>query len=503
MKMNRPAHFLLRKIFLSLMIITLYSGCGEKLPQITENTLAIIGKRSIDKNDFVKRYQYFRQRTGEGVPDTYEARRQVLNNYVDEILLITEAERRGLDKDGAARHERQRIEMQELLNAYNQKMIADNVTITDDELQTLFVRLNTRVKARHLYAHSQQQADSLYSALRAGARFEDLAKSVFYDPRLRDSGGLLGYFTVDEMEPAFEEAAFDLSIGEISRPVRTTDGYSIIRVDDRITKPLLTQYEYAKHKDKLYPYWRNRKIQKATRALVDSLSKSLDLTFNEAVVKELYAFFQERDSKDGLQDDALPSNQIEGSEKLQNQELVRSKLGKWDVQTFQEKARFTSPKQHDWIKSETNFREFISGLVVRDRMLSEAKKARLDKPPEYQENVAEKWDDYLYARMEEALRSEMSVPEDSLLQYYNRNVQLFAAPAEINLREIVLRDEKTASHVKRQLKKVRPFPSWPKAIRCASGAPNAAANWGISRPRIWENGPRPRLRWPLENRAVP
>jgi parvulin-like peptidyl-prolyl isomerase len=456
MKVNRPACFLLGKIFLSL-IITLNSGCGEKPPKITENTLAVIGARVIDNNDFAKRYQEFRQRTGKGVPDSYEARRQVLNNYIDEAILIAEAEKRGLGKDGAARQERQRIEMQELLNTYNQKMIAEKVTISDEELQTLFVRLNTRVKARHIYASSKQQADSLYSVLQAGASFEELAKGVFHDPRLRDSGGLLGYFTVDEMEPAFEEAAYNLNIGEISRPVRTTDGYSIIRVDDRITKPLLTEYEYAKHKEKLYPYWRNRKIQTATQALVDSLSKTLDIAFNEPVVKKLYALFQKRDSKNGSQEDALLSTDIDGSENLQNQELVRSNLGKWDVQTFRQKARFTSPKQHNWIKSERHFKEFISGLVVRERMLSEAKKARLDRLPQYKQKVAEKWDDYLYTRMEETLRSQMSVPEDSLLQYYNTNAQLFAAPAEINLREIVLRDEKTVNLVQRQLKKGSPF----------------------------------------------
>ena len=60
-----------------------------------------------------------------------------------------------------------------------------------------------------------------------------LAKTSFNDPMLRDNGGSLGYFTVDEIDPAFEEAAFAPKIGELSQPVRTNDGYSIIRVDDR------------------------------------------------------------------------------------------------------------------------------------------------------------------------------------------------------------------------------------------------------------------------------
>jgi parvulin-like peptidyl-prolyl isomerase len=448
MKIRSRKYVILINVLLTGGVV-FYFACSDNEPNITDDTLAVIGDRVIEKDDFIKRYNYFRTRTGNGVMDTYESRRQVLNNYVDEELLIVEAQRRGFTDDDEGRHERRRIEIQELLNAFNRRFVASQVTLSDEELKELFVRLNTRIKARHLYAPTKKRADSLYAALQNGASFEELAKSIFKDSKLRETGGLLGYFTVDDMEPTFEEAAYNLDIGEISEPVRTSDGWSIIRVDNRITKPVLTEYEYATKRDKLEAYWRRRKMKKATQTYVDSLSKALDISFNEAVVKKLYLEFKERRKNDTIEEQRLP---LSDSEELKNEILVRSKVGIWNVSTFQEKARFTSTKQHKWIRSEEDFKEFISGLVVRDFILSKARGAKLHKQSEYQEKVSEHFDTYLLKRIEDTFRNEMEVSEDSLFAYYNNDPKRFAVPPRINLREIVLRDKEKAEVVANNLK---------------------------------------------------
>ncbi len=435
-------------VFLLLLGIVLMSCSKDRSKD--ENTLAVVGNRLIAKKDFIRRYEDFRRRTGGGVQDNQEARRKILRNYVDEELLIVAAEQRGYAEDREGKHERGRLEIQELLNAFNREFVASRVTISDDELKRLFVNLNTRLKARHLYAPTKMQADSLYQALQNGASFETLAKRVFKDPGLRDSGGQLGYFTVDEMEPAFEEAAYALNTGEISKPVRTLEGYSIIRVEARITKPLLTEYEYAKHRDKLAGYWRTRKAQQAAGAYVDSLRRALNLAFNEPVVEKLLASL-----KNSQQNEALiePKGFLNGDQKLGKQELLRSELGVWEVATFQDRSRFTTEKQHNWIRNKETLKDFIAGLVARDFILAKARAAKLDKQPQFKEKVAENFDIFLLERMEKNLRREMQIPTDSLRSYYKKEPQRFTAPGEVNLREIVLRDPAQAEQVAVKLKR--------------------------------------------------
>ena len=74
-------------------------------------------------------------------------------------------------------------------------------------------------------------ADSLATALRAGADFATLAARFSDDSSTAVAGGELGWFRRGLMVPAFENAAFSLKPGEISHPVETAFGFHIIRVD--------------------------------------------------------------------------------------------------------------------------------------------------------------------------------------------------------------------------------------------------------------------------------
>ena len=62
--------------------------------------------------------------------------------------------------------------------------------------------------------------------------FTDLVKQNSTEPGARDSGGELGWFGRDTMDPKFEEAAFALKKGEISDVVESQFGYHLIYKQD-------------------------------------------------------------------------------------------------------------------------------------------------------------------------------------------------------------------------------------------------------------------------------
>ena len=57
--------------------------------------------------------------------------------------------------------------------------------------------------------------------------FEEAAQKYSKCPSAAQ-GGSLGSFTRGRMVPEFEEAAFQLKVGEISEPVKTQFGYHLI-----------------------------------------------------------------------------------------------------------------------------------------------------------------------------------------------------------------------------------------------------------------------------------
>jgi peptidyl-prolyl cis-trans isomerase SurA len=71
--------------------------------------------------------------------------------------------------------------------------------------------------------------DSLRNEVYAGVDFSELAKVYSQDPGSKNRGGDLGFTRRGTLVSEFEEVAFTLDIGEISKPVKTAFGYHIIQ----------------------------------------------------------------------------------------------------------------------------------------------------------------------------------------------------------------------------------------------------------------------------------
>jgi len=80
---------------------------------------------------------------------------------------------------------------------------------------------------------AKQRIDSIYNALLAGADFSALAKRLSDDRASAARGGLLQWIAPNQTFKEFEETAYALRKGELSRPVLTPVGWHIIFLKDR------------------------------------------------------------------------------------------------------------------------------------------------------------------------------------------------------------------------------------------------------------------------------
>lgn len=95
--------------------------------------------------------------------------------------------------------------------------------------------------------------DSIYNALKAGANFEDLARQLSQDTGSGRRGGLLGWISKGQTVKEFEDAAFALQPGEMSKPVLSPYGWHIILMKER------KQFEpFEFHKDNILKYLEQR-----------------------------------------------------------------------------------------------------------------------------------------------------------------------------------------------------------------------------------------------------
>ncbi len=89
----------------------------------------------------------------------------------------------------------------------------------------------SKLNASHILVKSESEANALLFDLRRGKSFEDAAKEHSLCPS-KKRGGDLGWFGKGQMVKEFEDAAFALKKGELSKAVKTQFGWHIIKVND-------------------------------------------------------------------------------------------------------------------------------------------------------------------------------------------------------------------------------------------------------------------------------
>jgi peptidyl-prolyl cis-trans isomerase C len=166
----------------------------------------------------------------------------VLLDRLVNTALIAEAGRKAhLDHSPEVQSRVRRFEDSLIAQLYLKKAVAS--AASEEQLKAryqAFVKAKggeEEVRARHILVKTEAEADNIIAQLAKGADFAALAKKYSNDPNAK-SGGDLGYFTHDQMVPAFADAAFALPVGGVTKkPVKTEFGWHVIKVEDRRKRP--------------------------------------------------------------------------------------------------------------------------------------------------------------------------------------------------------------------------------------------------------------------------
>jgi len=121
---------------------------------------------------------------------------------------------------------------------------------------------------------AKRRIDSVYTALQKGADFEALAKQVSQDPGSAARGGMLGWFSRNQMVKEFEDVAFALKPDELSKPVLSPFGWHVIKMKER---KQLEPFEF--HKDNILRFLEQRGARNSiTEQKLEAMVKASDGT---------------------------------------------------------------------------------------------------------------------------------------------------------------------------------------------------------------------------------
>ena len=165
----------------------------------------------------------------------------LVNQLIDRKALLVAAQAEDLQKDPAVAAAMAAAADEKLENAYIQQKVAPQ--ISDAAVEAAY-KANyagkpgpSQVEARHILVKTQAQAEQIITELNHGANFAKLAEKDSIDPGAAN-GGELGWFTQDQMVPAFANAAFALKVGQYTKtPVQSQFGWHVILCEGRRTAP--------------------------------------------------------------------------------------------------------------------------------------------------------------------------------------------------------------------------------------------------------------------------
>lgn len=163
------------------------------------------------------------------------------------------------------------------------KNVLDKITVSEEAAREFYDNntemFNTgeSVSAKHILIESEEKANEIKEKIEQGLSFEDAAKEFSTCPS-SSQGGNLGNFTRGRMVPEFENAAFELNIGEVSSPVKTQFGYHIIKVEEKL-EPTIKSFEEVK--DSIIGNLTNQNQNDAYIKLINELKEKYKVEINK------------------------------------------------------------------------------------------------------------------------------------------------------------------------------------------------------------------------------
>lgn len=433
-------------LFLISFLFDSQSIKSQKLA-LPEKIIAQIGSISIPVYEFQQRLQDYL--FSSGIKDNIVVRHSIINNMINEILLYNYDDNSAIESNPEFIKESKWIEKQTILAFLKDRDVYARINVTDNEIRDAFYKSQEKIAARHLFAETEDEANSLYQLLQTGADFNQLAKQVFTDSVLAFNGGYLGYFSWGDMDPDFEDAAYSLKPGEISAPVKTRYGFSIIKLEDRVPQPLITEDEFLRKKAHMERVVKIRKKKPAEWEFINSIYDQKKVDIDEKMLGLIYDNFRYSDA------DKAEKNEVIDYSSILLKYGERTYSAGETVQRLNDIPYF----HRDKITSVENLKTVLKGLVLQDLLLDIAVKKRYDRDPEvlstlkkYKGNLFLK-----YKRLE--ISNNANFPDSVINKFYNDNLVFFMTSPKISIQEIIVNDSATVADVMARIGKGEDFGS--------------------------------------------
>ena len=262
-----------------LVTALILAGCSEKSEiHVSSNSVVEVGDVSITVDQISSYVSNLPQHLREKDEDL-EAYRSYAQGLVDREIMLLEAEKRNIDKLPELKYVLDRETNKRLTKKISGLLVDSQLHVKESELLDAYEKfdLGWEVWPAHILSETQEDAWKVINELRKGTSFSEVAKQYSRADDAIKGGNLGSFFGQGDVVPALREATFFLDEGEFSEPIRTKDGWEIVKIIKKRRKDYATLRGYITER-MLKKKWAERR-----KIVVDSLSdrRSLSIKRNK------------------------------------------------------------------------------------------------------------------------------------------------------------------------------------------------------------------------------
>ncbi len=439
-------------VLLGILVLVFFSACATRKEG---KIVARVGDRAVTAEDLEREWKAASRIIIQGIPEL-QRKKELVDKLVGDQVVILEAYKEGLDNavesDTIFAQQKGRI----LLNVLYQKEIADKAKVTESELRKEYEMMQQEVHASHILVETEKEADEIYKQLKGEADFAELAREKSIDPSAKDNAGDLGFFQWGRMVPEFQEVAFKMKEGQISRPVKTKYGWHVIKLIERRD---VEQPPFEEAKGLIENQLGRAKKEKRVEEYYEKLKKEVGFKIDEEALTLLMSKRQEvppdtlglRKTGDLLDIESLSPEESEMT-------LFTYRGGDVTVETFAKQFNEIPQPYRPRLSDRDELGKLAFQTLVRDLLMEVAEEKNLEGSGEFQEQWRGLKEQEMATRMRnEVILKGVGISDNEIQSYYDRHQDRFTIQPQVKVREILVQTEDEAEDMLKQLRRGADF----------------------------------------------
>ncbi|MBI9071090.1 MAG: peptidylprolyl isomerase [Melioribacteraceae bacterium] len=379
------------KILFITLILFYVLGCSAGK---SENEFLIkVNENVITKGEFFRQFNLYPLYKNNS---NYKSALLQQADKLTEQLYYLEASR--LEKFDTLQHIRdhyQFIHNSEMLKQLYKKNVLDQINVSDEQAWEEYKKQNISLSIRHLFAKGKTEVDYIYKSLKNGNDFHTLAPKVFTDSALAANGGYLGFIRLTDFDPLLIDSIYNLKIGEISKPLLSSFGYHIFKIEDVKQSVFLDKNYFDQNIDELKKNLRNRQSAKESALYVKKILKGKSLNIKGNILNEVSRIIENEVTEKNSQNLMLYPNVTDieiikikrNLNQIADSILVQFSDDSWTVDEFIAMIKVMPPLQRPDITGRNKIQKVIIDKVRDKYLLEESYRTGLDKSGEVRKNV--------------------------------------------------------------------------------------------------------------------